>query len=103
MTHEPPALPRIAQDRPRVRYARKEGRPPQGEGGGGLQAPHSSEQGCAGEERVFMEVWGGWSPNPALLTTSQDLRASQGSHGLDGGLPQGNPGLFAARGACWDV
>lgn len=71
MTHQPPALPRIAQGRPGVHYARREGCPPQGEAGGGLQAPHSSEQGCAGEESVFMEVWGGWSPNPALLTTAK--------------------------------
>ena len=54
-----------------MHYARREGCPQQGEGGGGLQAPHSSEQGCAGEESVFMEVWGGWSPNPALLTTAK--------------------------------
>lgn len=71
MTHQPQALPCIAQGRPGVRYARRKGRPPQGEVGGGRQAPHSSEQGCAGEENVFMEVWGGWSPNPALLTTAK--------------------------------
>lgn len=45
MTHQPQALPCIAQGRPGVRYARRKGHPPQGEVGGGRQAPHSSEQG----------------------------------------------------------
>lgn len=63
MTHQPPALPCIAQGRPRVRYARREGIPHKEKRVEVCRLLTVVSRGVQEKRRVFMEGVGrGWAP-----------------------------------------